>query len=66
VFFNIMSLSFPAIGQWLKSPLLDPIGGMVLSVYIIWQWCLVRLFVSFVQNLTTSMLTGYRVLLDAA
>ncbi|KAJ9101768.1 hypothetical protein QFC21_003107 [Naganishia friedmannii] len=40
VFFNIMSLSFPAIGQWLKSPLLDPIGGMVLSVYIIWQWCL--------------------------
>lgn len=41
VFFNIMSLSFPAVGQALKSPLLDPIGGMVLSTYIIWQWCIV-------------------------
>lgn len=41
VFFNIMSLSFPAIGEALKSPLLDPIGGMVLSTYIIWQWCIV-------------------------
>ncbi|KAJ9109796.1 hypothetical protein QFC20_003212 [Naganishia adeliensis] len=40
VFFNIMSLSFPAVGQALKSPLLDPIGGMVLSTYIIWQWCI--------------------------
>ncbi|KAI5452684.1 hypothetical protein NCC49_000433 [Naganishia albida] len=40
VFFNIMSLSFPAIGEALKSPLLDPIGGMVLSTYIIWQWCI--------------------------
>lgn len=36
-----MSLSFPAIGQALKSRLLDPIGGMVLSTYIIWQWCIV-------------------------
>lgn len=36
-----MSLSFPAIGELLKSRLLDPIGGMVLSTYIIWQWCIV-------------------------
>jgi divalent metal cation (Fe/Co/Zn/Cd) transporter len=40
VFFNIMSLGFPWLGGLLKWNLLDPIGGMVLSSYIIWQWCL--------------------------
>lgn len=35
-----MSLGFPWLGGLLKWNLLDPIGGMVLSSYIIWQWCL--------------------------
>ncbi|TYJ53394.1 hypothetical protein B9479_005994 [Cryptococcus floricola] len=38
VFFNIMSLAFPWIGSVLKWRLLDPIGGMVLSTYIIVEW----------------------------
>ncbi|WVQ73508.1 hypothetical protein IAR50_003080 [Cryptococcus sp. DSM 104548] len=38
VFFNIMSLAFPWIGSVLKWKLLDPIGGMVLSLYIIVEW----------------------------
>ncbi|OCF37003.1 hypothetical protein I316_00907 [Kwoniella heveanensis BCC8398] len=38
VFFNIMSLAFPWIGSFLHWRLLDPIGGMVLSTYIIVEW----------------------------
>lgn len=38
VWLNIMSLSFPFIGQRLGVKLLDPIGGMVLSLYIIFEW----------------------------
>ncbi|WVF68721.1 hypothetical protein IAT40_003493 [Kwoniella sp. CBS 6097] len=38
VFFNIMSLAFPWIGSFFHWRLLDPIGGMVLSTYIIVEW----------------------------
>ncbi|WWD18783.1 hypothetical protein CI109_103238 [Kwoniella shandongensis] len=38
VFFNAMSLAFPWVGSLLKWHLLDPIGGMVLSLYIIFEW----------------------------
>ncbi|WWC62941.1 uncharacterized protein I303_105539 [Kwoniella dejecticola CBS 10117] len=38
VFFNIMSLAFPWIGSFFAWRLLDPIGGMVLSTYIIVEW----------------------------
>ncbi|WVQ96251.1 hypothetical protein IAU59_003355 [Kwoniella sp. CBS 9459] len=38
VFFNIMSLAFPWIGSFFHWKLLDPIGGMVLSTYIIFEW----------------------------
>ncbi|WWC71087.1 uncharacterized protein I206_105040 [Kwoniella pini CBS 10737] len=38
VFFNIMSLAFPWIGSFFAWRLLDPIGGMVLSTYIIFEW----------------------------
>ncbi|WVR06633.1 hypothetical protein IAU60_003665 [Kwoniella sp. DSM 27419] len=38
VFFNIMSLAFPWFGSLLHWRLLDPIGGMVLSLYIIFEW----------------------------
>ncbi|KAK8858889.1 hypothetical protein IAR55_003120 [Kwoniella newhampshirensis] len=38
VFFNTMSLAFPWVGSLLKWHLLDPIGGMVLSLYIIFEW----------------------------
>lgn len=38
VWLNVMSLSFPWLGEKLNSPLLDPIGGMVLSLYIIIAW----------------------------
>lgn len=38
VVFNIFSLTFPFLGSWLGWPALDPIGGIVLSVYIISEW----------------------------
>ncbi|CAO1627421.1 unnamed protein product [Jaminaea pallidilutea] len=38
VVFNIFSLTFPFLGSWLQWPALDPIGGVVLSVYIITEW----------------------------
>ncbi|ORY31810.1 hypothetical protein BCR39DRAFT_80831 [Naematelia encephala] len=38
VWFNIMSLAFPFVGTKLSWRLLDPIGGMVLSTYIIVEW----------------------------
>ncbi|PWN25879.1 hypothetical protein BDZ90DRAFT_281267 [Jaminaea rosea] len=38
VVFNIFSLTFPFLGSWLKMPALDPIGGIVLSLYIISEW----------------------------
>ncbi|KAL0240665.1 hypothetical protein I308_106464 [Cryptococcus tetragattii IND107] len=38
VFFNTMSLAFPWIGSLLSWRLLDPIGGMILSAYIIVEW----------------------------
>ncbi|WWC88337.1 uncharacterized protein L201_003247 [Kwoniella dendrophila CBS 6074] len=38
VFFNMMSLAFPWIGSFFAWRLLDPIGGMVLSTYIIFEW----------------------------
>ncbi|EAL17217.1 hypothetical protein CNBN0450 [Cryptococcus deneoformans B-3501A] len=38
VFFNAMSLAFPWIGSLLHWRLLDPIGGMILSSYIIVEW----------------------------
>ncbi|KAJ9476114.1 hypothetical protein PHBOTO_006190 [Pseudozyma hubeiensis] len=38
VVFNIVSLIFPIVGSKLGWPALDPIGGVVLSVYIIYEW----------------------------
>lgn len=38
VVFNIASLIFPVLGSRLGWPVLDPIGGMVLSIYIIYEW----------------------------
>ncbi|WVQ84396.1 hypothetical protein IAT38_006548 [Cryptococcus sp. DSM 104549] len=38
VLLNIMSLSFPWVGSLVHWRLLDPIGGMVLSLYIIIEW----------------------------
>ena len=38
VVFNVASLIFPILGSRLGSPALDPIGGIVLSVYIIYEW----------------------------
>ncbi|SPC62128.1 related to cation diffusion facilitator 10 [Ustilago sp. UG-2017b] len=38
VVFNIASLIFPILGSRLGWPALDSIGGMVLSVYIIYEW----------------------------
>lgn len=34
VVFNIISLSFPYIGQTFNIPSLDPIGGVILSLYV--------------------------------
>ncbi|ORX37076.1 hypothetical protein BD324DRAFT_579516 [Kockovaella imperatae] len=38
VWLNSMSLAFPWIGHRIGWRLLDPIGGMVLSAYIIFEW----------------------------
>jgi hypothetical protein len=38
VWLNVMSLSFPWLGAKLGWRLLDPIGGMVLSAYIVSEW----------------------------
>ena len=38
VIFNIISLSFPYLGQVFNIPQLDPIGGVILSLYIIIEW----------------------------
>ncbi|UZJ57377.1 hypothetical protein CBS101457_006697 [Exobasidium rhododendri] len=38
VVFNTASLIFPVIGDKLGWPALDPIGGILLSIYIIWEW----------------------------
>lgn len=51
VMFNIVSLVFPAVGQYLGWRLLDPIGGGLLSLYIISEW------VATLAD-TTSKLTG--------
>lgn len=38
VVFNVASLIFPVVGDKLGWPALDPIGGICLSIYIIWEW----------------------------
>lgn len=38
VVFNIASLIFPIVGSRLGWPALDPIGGIALSIYIIYEW----------------------------
>jgi len=38
VIFNVFSLLFPWIGQRLEIPWLDPLGGALLSIYIIFEW----------------------------
>ncbi|CAH7684016.1 hypothetical protein BY996DRAFT_4587205 [Phakopsora pachyrhizi] len=35
---NIFSLLFPYLGQMFDLPWLDPVGGLVLSIYIITEW----------------------------
>lgn len=38
VVLNLASLIFPVIGAKLGWPALDPIGGVILSLYIIYEW----------------------------
>ncbi|KAM0788851.1 hypothetical protein ACM66B_002936 [Microbotryomycetes sp. NB124-2] len=38
IVFNLFSMLFPFVGQLLGWRVLDPIGGLVLSVYIIVEW----------------------------
>ncbi|KAF2404446.1 cation efflux protein [Trichodelitschia bisporula] len=38
VFFNTFSLAFPAIGLKLDIWWLDPLGALLLSLFIIWDW----------------------------
>ncbi|KAF2756101.1 hypothetical protein EJ05DRAFT_478133 [Pseudovirgaria hyperparasitica] len=38
VVFNIFSIIFPLVGYWLKVWWLDPLGGILLSVYVIVNW----------------------------
>ncbi|CAO3642804.1 unnamed protein product [Cunninghamella blakesleeana] len=43
VIFSIASTVFPVVGIWAKAPWLDPLGAIILSVYIIWEWMVVLL-----------------------
>lgn len=36
--FNVVSLIFPRLGQLFGWPSLDPLGGVLLSIYIIHEW----------------------------
>ncbi|KAE8421787.1 hypothetical protein BDV36DRAFT_280375 [Aspergillus pseudocaelatus] len=38
VVFNLFSIFFPLIGSFTKLWWVDPLGGLLLSVYIIWNW----------------------------
>ncbi|KAE8145095.1 hypothetical protein BDV25DRAFT_170817 [Aspergillus avenaceus] len=38
VVFNLLSILFPLIGTFTESWWIDPLGGLLLSVYIIWNW----------------------------
>ncbi|KAK0561552.1 hypothetical protein OC861_005762 [Tilletia horrida] len=38
VVFNVASLLFPVVGSLLHAPAFDPIGGIILSLYIIKEW----------------------------
>ena len=38
VVFNVASLIFPVIGSLIHAPALDPLGGVILSLYIIKEW----------------------------
>lgn len=50
IVFNFFSILFPLIGQWLGLPILDPLGGALLSVYIVVEWS--KTLLSTVQKLT--------------
>ncbi|CAL5871524.1 uncharacterized protein PFLUO_LOCUS5777 [Penicillium psychrofluorescens] len=38
VIFNSFSIIFPLVGTFAKLWFLDPLGGLLLSVYIMWNW----------------------------
>ncbi|KAI9472010.1 MAG: cation efflux family-domain-containing protein [Benjaminiella poitrasii] len=38
VVFTIASTLFPLIGNWMNWPWLDPVGAILLSIYIIYEW----------------------------
>ncbi|KAJ5148443.1 Cation efflux protein [Penicillium atrosanguineum] len=38
VVFNTFSIIFPLVGSFTNSWFLDPLGGLLLSVYIMWNW----------------------------
>ncbi|KAI8089840.1 uncharacterized protein BX664DRAFT_142884 [Halteromyces radiatus] len=38
VVFSIASTIFPIVGIWAKMPWLDPVGAIILSLYIIYEW----------------------------
>ncbi|KAI9269686.1 cation efflux family-domain-containing protein [Helicostylum pulchrum] len=43
VVFNIASTIFPLFAVWAKIPWLDPVGAILLSLYIIYEWVIVLL-----------------------
>ncbi|GAA5807654.1 hypothetical protein MFLAVUS_001024 [Mucor flavus] len=43
VVFNIASTIFPLFAVWAKMPWLDPVGAILLSLYIIYEWVIVLL-----------------------
>ncbi|OCL14521.1 hypothetical protein AOQ84DRAFT_428860 [Glonium stellatum] len=50
VVFNIFSIIFPLVGYYAKVWWLDPLGGIVLSLYVIFNWS--RTTTTHIRNLT--------------
>ncbi|KAI9489396.1 cation efflux family-domain-containing protein [Zychaea mexicana] len=50
VVFNIASTIFPVVAVWAKLPWLDPVGAILLSIYIIYEWMV--LLLGNIQRLT--------------
>ncbi|KAI8137321.1 cation efflux family-domain-containing protein [Fennellomyces sp. T-0311] len=50
VVFNIASTIFPVVAVWAKLPWLDPVGAILLSIYIIYEWMV--LLLNNIQRLT--------------
>lgn len=53
--FNFFSILFPVVGYWLWIWQLDPVGALLLSLYVVYSWCNTAL--EHIDNLTGAAAT---------